>query len=114
MKKCLSIIAAVLLLLAAGSCSSFSNRGEVNNPMIGSANQTSLSVDRVLLTDSATVSISTVAWTYIVANPACGMEQQYRYADFCQSSARRRSKELIELVESCTGIEVLTAQGDHT
>ncbi len=55
MKKCLSIIAAVLLLLAAGSCSSFSNRGEVNNPMIGSANQTSLSVDRVLLTDSATV-----------------------------------------------------------
>lgn len=55
MKKSILIMMAALVLLATGACSSFSNRGEVVDPMIGSANTRWLSVEKVSLTDSSTV-----------------------------------------------------------
>lgn len=55
MKKSFLIMMASLVLLAAGACSTFSNRGEVVDPMIGSANTRWLSVEKVSLTDSSTV-----------------------------------------------------------
>ncbi|MDE6528447.1 MAG: hypothetical protein K2L78_05320, partial [Muribaculaceae bacterium] len=56
MRKLKIMLAAVPVLMAAlCACSSFSNRGEVDRPFIGSANQYDLSVEKVTLTDTSTV-----------------------------------------------------------
>lgn len=54
MKKLLLCIAVVAAMIVTG-CSRFSNRGEVEMPFIDAANTSSLSFDRVSLSDSATV-----------------------------------------------------------
>lgn len=56
MRKLKVMLAAVPVFMAAlCACSSFSNRGEVDRPFIGSANQYDLSVEKVTLTDTSTV-----------------------------------------------------------
>ncbi|MDE6513369.1 MAG: hypothetical protein K2L05_04195, partial [Muribaculaceae bacterium] len=60
MKHFLLSAASALILLAASACSNFSNRGEIERPMIGSANNQSLSFEKVELTDSSTVLHSVV------------------------------------------------------
>ncbi len=54
-KTRLSQIMAVAFLLIATACGGFSNRGIVENPLIGSANTNVLSFSKVELTDSSTV-----------------------------------------------------------
>ena len=51
----LSQIFAVALLLIATACGGFSNRGTVENPLIGSTNSNNLSFSKIELTDSSTV-----------------------------------------------------------
>lgn len=60
MKKLLFCLASALILTALAACSSFSNRGEVERPMIGSANTQFLSFEKIELTDSSTVLHSVV------------------------------------------------------
>lgn len=55
MKKFLHCAASVLILMAASACGSFSNRGTVERPMIGSANTRNMSFEKIELTDSSTV-----------------------------------------------------------
>ncbi len=55
MKNLLLFVVSSLILMAFASCSSFSNRGEVERPMIGAANTQSMSFERIVLTDSATI-----------------------------------------------------------
>lgn len=55
MKKISLRLASFVLAVIACASVGFSYRGVVTDPMIGSANQSSLSVERVILSDSATV-----------------------------------------------------------
>ncbi|MDE6268957.1 MAG: hypothetical protein K2M04_07750 [Muribaculaceae bacterium] len=55
MKKWIYQLSLSVLVLTAGACGGFSNRGTVDRPMIGAANTTNLSVESVMLTDTSTV-----------------------------------------------------------
>lgn len=54
-KSNLCIFAVLSFLLFAAACGKFSNRGMVDNPMIGSANTNNLSFTKIELNDSSTV-----------------------------------------------------------
>ena len=54
MKKICNLL-LLLLLIALAACTRFSNRGTVDRPFITSADGSSFSVERVILTDSSTV-----------------------------------------------------------
>lgn len=55
MKKNLYPVLICMVIAVMGACSSFSNRGTVEKPMIGAANTEVMSIDKVELTDSSTV-----------------------------------------------------------
>lgn len=54
-KQRILLFAAVALLMIATACGGFSNRGTLERPLIGSANNSNLSFTQIELTDSSTV-----------------------------------------------------------
>lgn len=60
MKFFLHCAAVALILTTATACGSFSNRGVIERPMIGSASTRNMSFDKIELTDSSTVLHSVV------------------------------------------------------
>lgn len=59
MKKLILLLSAAAML-ATAACSSFSNRGEVDRPMIASSSQDYMGIEKVVLSDTATVVYSVV------------------------------------------------------
>lgn len=59
MKKLVLLLSAATML-ATAACSSFSNRGEIDRPMISASSQAYMGIEKVALTDSATVVYSVV------------------------------------------------------
>lgn len=55
MKNFLHYAGAALIMITMAACGSFSNRGVIERPMIGSANTQNMSFEKIELTDSSTV-----------------------------------------------------------
>lgn len=101
MKKNLSLALICMILAAMTACSSFSNRGTVEKPMIGAANTEAMSIDKVELTDSSTV-------LYAVVHYRPGWWIQLAPTSFITADGVEYPLESVEGIE--TGVHVTTPE----